>query len=363
MKVILKNGMHQITQDFPVPDLLVWDVLDRMHQPRDSRKICFEIVDKDAPEKIRETDFCADICAVNEYAKRLAAMPRERRAVHEYLLQHHTVQDFMDALRMTYRLETVPVIPAYHATELGRFVIEHRALPDLKQCSELLLSCLDEEKIGKRYAALYDGIFTGGYYCEPKGYRMPDKVDVPKPEESILRLRIVRSGAEPEWIVLPTDRTDLEGLEFDEYESALPFLKLEEGQTASQLNAVADRIAALSFGDLLKLKAVAVHQFMFRLCEYEDCLAHLDEYDFDASVTNRSDYAKTYLVRQLPPTMDVNAVLCSDLTELGSELLRQQRGLMTAYGALSGEGMELYPTYDADAVDDLEETLEGGQSL
>ena len=364
MKVIVKNGLHQFTQEFPVADLLVWDVLDRLHLPRDHREIRFEMVDQDAPDMLRGYDFFADICVLNEYARRLTAMPREQRAVHNYLLQQNDVQDFMDALRMTQRLETIPVIHALHAAELGRYVIEHHAMQELEKCPEKLRSYLDAEKIGKLYAAEHDGIFTGGIYCEPNGYKPPDTVEVPVPPEGIIRVLAETSDqTHAEWITLPTDRIDIEGLRILKSETAFPWLTLSETDSMTRLNAFAKQVAALDHGEFLCMKALAVKELATHLSEYESLLNQIGDYAFDASVIGYSGYAKSFLVRSLPPELDVSAVISSDLTELGSELLNQQHGSMTSYGVLSGEGMELYPVYNADAIEKLEVTLEGGQSL
>ena len=223
------------------------------------------------------------------------------------------------------------------------------------------------------------GVFTNGFYCEPDAYEVPDiRIEIQKPE-AFFRLLIGRNAADrntAQWISLPCSEEQITEMESSfgaemqalycfELASALPGIRrcdLDGMQNFHTLNTLARQLAALRPMQLIKLKAVMTMEGLSSPQEVLDVIGRLAEYQFDQTVSNFSDYAQEYLLRNLPTNFDASVLDDVGLYDLGKALLHRQNGRITAYGAVC-RGEDLYALLTPAETEQAETMEMGGQSL
>ncbi len=145
-----------------------------------------------------------------------------------------------------------------------------------------------------------------------------------------------------------------------DFQSALPNLKFDDAHKIGTLNELAEQIAQLSHDDFMKLKAVMESENICEISDTLDCIVRLDEYQFDRSIFDQSDFGRKYLTKNMPANFDSVILENADLHDLGSEILNQKHGEITSYGAVSGRGQELYSTLTVQPEQQLDEDFEEG---
>lgn len=260
-------------------------------------------------------------------------------------------------------------------------MIENEMLPELKNCSDKIYEYLDKEYIGKTVCSQNGSVFVDDVYCEPHCYVEPDiQIKIGKPEKCFFRLLIVPEDEKIEnsmWISLPC-KTEItadyyNGLCLD-FQSALPDLKFNDTHKIGTLNELAESLSQLSQNDFVKLKAVMEAENIHDAAKTLDCIGSLDEYQFDRSVSDQSEFGRAYLSRNLPANFDISMIENVNLCDFGEKILSQAGGEITSYGVISGKGQELYSALTVEPEqqleDDLEEDIEedfeiemGGMSL
>lgn len=360
MKVNLTNGNIKLCEEFPMPVLAIPDVLDRLHQSRSNREVQFSFDVLPFPEILPITFYyktmTVDIYKLNLYTERMDAMRPDKIAAYKSVISAFNPQTFDEFLQMTYGLDNVSLIPTYSYYNLGKMVNENGMLPEIERCPEKIRKYFDLSRIGRRFAEINGSVMIGDYLCDTTKYESLDiQIAIAEPK-AVFRLKMLTAmekdtpyEGEGKWVYLPCDLEKVasdfgvtqEQLDFHASESALPGLRVN-GQKIDALNSLAVKISVLSFGQMLKLKAVMESENITDISGVSECIDRLDEYDFDASVCDCNGYVKAYLVSNLPADADVSAIMSTDLTELGRHILQQKQGSITEYGVLSARGQSLY---------------------
>lgn len=150
-----------------------------------------------------------------------------------------------------------------------------------------------------------------------------------------------------------------------ELSSALPGIRccdLDGMQNFHTMNALARQLAELRPMQCIKLKAVMTMEGLTHPQDVLDAIGRLSEYQFDKTVSNYSDYAQEYLLRNLPESFDASVLDDVGLYDLGKALLHRQNGRITAYGAVC-HGEDLYALLMPSDAEQTETMEMGGQSL
>ena len=379
IKVIGKNDGY--AADCPMSALAVRDVLDRVRCEPGQSEIWYEFLDSPQhtglPAELSGRQFRGDIYLLNVFAQRFEDMDEVHRAMLAAVVQTHEPADLHDLIRMTYGLDSIPVIPAEDYAEVGEICIDEEMLPLIEQCPDELLPLLDREKVGQRMAEESGGVIVNGFYCEVGEYEVPDiQFEINVPQDVFFRLRIgpdTPDGAlRSQWISLPcsTDALDLfsvdgapvKSLCCYEYESALPQLTWNMTGGMEQiyaLNALAHHLSCLCHEDFVKCKAVMQAERIYTLEGTQELAQHLDEYDHDPAVSDSDDYAEKYLSQSLPENFDTTVLQEAELFDLGDALLGRKHGELTSYGAICHG--ELYSTItpQQEQTESLEEEMGG----
>ena len=363
MRLKLMHDEEVLEIAFPRETLELQDILDRMHCAPGESQIGFEFCDWQSDympmRSLYEQVLRADIYKLNLFVQRYEAMSEQEQAVFGAVLSRHKPQSFGQILKMTYGLDSVPVIPAKSFADVGRFCIEHEMLPEIADFPPQMRPLLGCAEVGRMMAERGGGVFTNGIYCEPDAFEMPDiRIGIQKPEGVFFRLLIGRNAADKhtaQWISLPCSDEQIAEMESDlgaemqalycfTFSSAIPWIRrcdLDGMQNFHTLNLLARQLAEPRPMQLIKLKAVMAMEGATRPQDALDILGRLAEYRFDQSVSNYSDYAQAYLLRNLPERFDASVLEKVGLYDLGTAILRRQQGRITPYGAVC-RGEDLY---------------------
>lgn len=134
--------------------------------------------------------------------------------------------------------------------------------------------------------------------------------------------------------------------------------------SVTAINDLAVCLAALEHDEFVKLKAVMQTMPTMNIEHTMELITHLNEYDLDRQVRNSDDYGRSYLEKFLPPEFSPRVFEDTDLTEIGDEVLLFKKGQITTYGAISGEGEQLYtpivdkPMEESEDEDESEDECE-----
>ena len=370
MRIHLKNRNCELTEDFPKNLFALQDILDRLHQSG-NRNVLFRFdcdTEKNIlPPELSGREFQTDLCRLNMFAERLETMTPEENAAFKAIVKVNAVSDFDELLRMTYNLGSVPVIKASCFSELGAFAVEQEMLPEIQNCPAELLEYLDATKLGRLMAERNAGMFIGDYYCEPAKYEKLDiHIEIGNPEPCFFRLLMTEQAENimlAGWNSLPCEESELKEKICLQWESSLPNLQIslrpEQAEIAS-LNHLAQQLSQLDEQEFVKLKAVMEYEQVQNIAGTVDCIKHLHEYDFDPLPCNQNEFAKLYLMRNIPVDFPVRLFADVDMSNFGGEILHQKQGAVTSYGILSGRNQVLYAglTAEPEQAENEDETEE-----
>lgn len=366
MKIYLKDGNYTVAKDFPMGMFEIRDTLDRLRKFQ-SCEVSFRLSEFDnteLPQSMYGKEFSADIYKLNLFAKRYEKLEYPEMAAFKSLITAYPVSSLDDMLLMTYGLDSVPVFPCENLYELGEMAIENDMLCELEDCSDEMLELLDREHIGQIICERDGGMFVDGYYCVPSCYERPDmNIEIGRPENCFFRLLVVPEEEKIEqarWISLPCEgeipSEIYNGICLD-FQSALPNLKFDDAHKIDTLNELAERISQFSHDNFVKLKAVMESEEICDIADTMDCIEHPSDYEFDMFVSDKSEFGRTYLAKNLPTNFDNSVLEDIDLHDFGQSVLRRKEGEITSYGAISGRGQELYSAITVQPEQQLTEDI------
>ena len=350
MKIsIYKDGVSTVVE-FPKAPLELQDILDRQRNQVGNSNVKIRFPDDRTmvfPAAMQGEAFHMDIYRLNALINQYEQMPPEKRAAFVAVADRLQVDHPDDLLPLLYNLETVPTVRAVSFAELGQFCIDNEMLPEIENCPEELLSCLDRERIGMMMADRNHGVFVGDYYCEPDHYECLNlSVQVGRPHGTFFSLLL---GAPDDrqnaaWFSFPCAFEEIChfaeqcGMEYEDLvcftmHSALPHFSFDDMEALPDLNEVAWQLHDLSPESVTKVKAIMEDRDEHDIAGLRRALRTMDEYQFDA-VEDDSHYALRYLCANLPENFDISVLSNTDLHDLGAAILDAKHGCMTEYGVL-----------------------------
>ena len=357
MKIsIYKDGVSTVVE-FPKAPLELQDILDRQRNQVGNSNVKIRFPDDRTmvfPAAMQGEAFHMDIYRLNALINQYEQMPPEKRAAFVAVADRLQVNHPNDLLPLLYNLETVPTVRAVSFAELGQFCIDNEMLPEIENCPEELLSCLDRERIGMMMADRNHGVFVGDYYCEPDHYECLNlSVEVGRPHGTFFSLLL---GAPDDrqnaaWFSFPCAFEEIChfaeqcGMEYEDLvcftmHSALPHFSFDDMEALPDLNEVAWQLHDLSRESVTKVKAIMEETDEHDIAGLRRALRTMDEYQFEV-VDDYSHYALRYLRVNLPENFDISVLSNTDLHDLGSAVLDAKHGSMTEYGVLV-RGGDLY---------------------
>ena len=350
MKIsIYKDGVSTVVE-FPKAPLELQDILDRQRNQVGNSNVKIRFPDDRTmvfPAAMQGEAFHMDIYRLNALINQYEQMPPEKRAAFVAVADRLQVDHPDDLLPLLYNLETVPTVRAVSFAELGQFCIDNEMLPEIENCPEELLSCLDRERIGMMMADRNHGVFVGDYYCEPDHYECLNlSVEVGRPHGTFFSLLL---GAPDDrqnaaWFSFPCAFEEIChfaeqcGMEYEDLvcftmHSALPHFSFDDMEALPDLNEVAWQLHDLSPESVTKVKAIMEDRDEHDIVGLRRALRTMDEYQFEV-VDDYSHYALRYLRVNLPENFDISVLSNTDLHDLGAAILDAKHGCMTEYGVL-----------------------------
>ena len=350
MKIsIYKDGVSTVVE-FPKAPLELQDILDRQRNQVGNSNVKIRFPDDRTmvfPAAMQGEAFHMDIYRLNALINQYEQMPPEKRAAFVAVADRLQVDHPDDLLPLLYNLETVPTVRAVSFAELGQFCIDNEMLPEIENCPEELLSCLDRERIGMMMADRNHGVFVGDYYCEPDHYECLNlSVQVGRPHGTFFSLLL---GAPDDrqnaaWFSFPCAFEEIChfaeqcGMEYEDLvcftmHSALPHFSFDDMEALPDLNEVAWQLHDLSPESVTKVKAIMEDRDEHDIVGLRRALRTMDEYQFEV-VDDYSHYALRYLCANLPENFDISVLSNTDLHDLGAAILDAKHGCMTEYGVL-----------------------------
>ena len=318
---------------------------------------------------------------LNFLAKRLEEISKDvtLKCAYKALLQK-PMSTVNEAINRIYNLETIPVFPCKNYEEYGEIVLENEMLEELEDIPDELYELLDADKVGRVMAEREGGVFIDGYYVVTDSYEpvliydeeLPEAQEdwlfklevtgVPENPEDISKIKgeILTLPANEEYMRELASRLGEKRLEdciYFDFQSSIPQINedfLDSMEDIFTLNDIAKRCAKLSRIDAAKFKAILELEGYKDIEKVENILNNLDEYEFDASLTEPSDYGINYLSKMLPPDFDRTLLESINATNFAFKVMSKNKCAFTEYGVVSGRGGHLYSMIEAPRQDEVQ---------
>ena len=343
MRARLRNkydDKYSVTVQLPKTPLELYDILDRLGSDNKYCNVYINIDDEHIPEEMCESGFYDDLFKLNLLAQRLEQLTPSYTAGFKAVLMAHEDYNLDDLILVTYGLEAYPIYPCKDYAELGEVVIDNDMISEVENCPDELVEYLDKAAIGRLAAKQFKGTFVDGYYCEVSDYEQPDmEISICKPKRNEFQILVGTDEKTAQWITLPCDK-DLSDNDIYGFRSPLPYI--EEIDNASKLNELAEKVALLDRGDLIKLKALMELVEIDDVSDTIDAIDSLSGFDFDPTLRNESEFGREYLLKILPQDFKTEIFDSLNMRNFGTRILDEKEGIATSYGIISGYGQELY---------------------
>ena len=351
MKVLFKGKNGELfPKILPMSAIELQDIIDRVDKVTEDDVLTFRIADYDnngVPFRLCSKEFTADIYKLNVLAEKIHSLERTEYSAFCGLLEAYPPKDIDDVLQMCCGAGSIPIYPCNNCYELGEIVIENDFMPELSELSEEIIDFLDREKIGMSFMEKNGGIIELGYYCEVSDYQPPEiEFTINKKQGSFFSVLASTNGEKKfaQWYELPTDQntlTKLYDMKCFGIKSSLPMInEMHDMSYIFLLNDVANRLKECSEDDFIKLKAIMEAENTQNISVADHYSKLLDKYILDRSVATLDEFGHKYLERLLP---EMDCIKDADLSSFGEKIMIRIGANITTYGALSGEGMKLYP--------------------
>ncbi len=306
---------------------------------------------------------------LNFLAKRIKEISEEKTQIIAYrALLQKPFETINEAVNRTFDLDSMPVFPCKNYAEYGEIVLENDFLEELEDVPDELYELLDAEKVGRVIAEREGGVFVDGYYVVTSSYEPALVYDEELPERMedwIFRLEVAKnpkidddiSKLKTEILTLPADENymnDLAGTigekrlqdaAYLNFQSSIPQIDeniLDSMEDIFTLNDIAKKYAELSREDRAKFKAILEFERCNDIEKIGDVLNSLDDYEFDFTITDASDFGINYLSKLLPPDIDRTLLDGINAAKFAFNVMSQNRCMLTDYGVISERGGHLY---------------------
>ena len=336
------DDRYSMTVHLPAEPMKLYDMLDKLGVDNQYCNVYINIDDERIPKVMQDGGFYDDIFKLNLLAQRLEQLPPADTAGFTAVLYDNVDYNLDDLILVTYGIDVYPIYPCKDYAELGEVVIDNNMIAEVENCPDELVEYLDRTAIGRLAAEQFKGRFVGGYYCEVVDYTLPDmEITIGKPERNSFQLFIGADEKSAQWFTLPYNGS-LSGKYIYGIRSPLPDIK--DTDDIYMLNELAEKVSALGHDDLVKLKAVMELGEIEEIDRTIEVIDYLSEFDFDPNPADESVYGKIFLHNVLPQGFDTDIFAAANMSDFGSRILNAKGGMMTSYGAISGQGQELYAT-------------------
>lgn len=384
MKADIIYRGKDISETFPKNNYQLYDLADKLRNELPFTVYLSEFFEYESIDYKLQIETWEDLERFNLLAEQMEYMDETGDAKMYALMKANPNADVSELLDMTYGLESITAYSCSNDDELAELAFDNDWLIVFEDCHYDIFEFLDKEKVADEVRSQHNGYIYGGYYVEPDEYIRPDiNIELPQKVSGFFRLllaadcdgRIDRNRAE--WLTLPCSKEEINEIEQRQNskasnmiclaaESSLPMISpnsITQGVIA-ELNELAEKLSELSKADFIKLKAVME---MGEVNEIEwtiDVVKHLDAFDFDPNPKDESVFGKIFLYNTLPQGFDTEVFSSADLSEFGESILSAKGGMITSYGAVTGQGNELYtPVYTEHEQTESEESEERTEML
>lgn len=311
---------------------------------------------------------------LNYLAKRIEEISADaaHKAAYRTILRK-PFETINEAVNRTFNLDSMPVFPCKNYAEYGKVVLENDFLEELEDVPDELYELLDAEKVGRAMAEREGGVFVDGYYVVTSSYEPALVYDEELPERMedwIFKLEIAKnpkidddiSKLKTEILTLPADENYMNELAgtIDEkrlqdtaylnFQSSIPCIDekiLDSMEDIFTLNDIAKKYAELSREDRAKFKTILEFERCKDIEKAGDVLNSLDEFEFDFSITDASDFGINYLSKLLPPDFDRMLLESINAAKFAFNVMSKNRCMLTDYGVISERGGHLYTMIEA----------------
>lgn len=330
------------------------------------------------------------LAELNFLVERLVEISEDTEKLYAYrALMRTPAADIYEAINRTYGLESIPVYPCKDASEYGEIVLDNAFLDEFVNLPDEIYNLLDREKVGHIMQESEGGVFMDGWYIIPSSYEpkiVYDRSNPIKEESWIFRMELAAvpenpddiSEAETVFLTLPATDEEMKNVasqlgvnRIDEcvwlkFETTIPQITndvVNSTENIYLLNEMAETISKMPRSEIVKYKAVLESESPRYLDFASSILKSLDQYEFDGSVENLSDYSVNYLAKMLPPDFDKEIIEIAGSINLGRDIAARNRAIFTEYGMVSRCGEHLYSMIEAKPSEDLMQTEKGGETM
>ena len=351
MKVYFKGKNGELfPKIFPMSAIEIQDIIDRVDKVNEDDVLTFHIGEfdnKGVPYQLCGKEFTADVYKLNVLAEKMKQLESHEMAVFKGLLDNTKHKKIDDILNMAYSASDISAVPCRDHNDLGEMVLENDLMPEYAELPDEVIAVFDREKVGKEFVKQHGGVISDGYYCDFDEYEPVNiEITVGKESGSLFRLLCSPDNNEKhaQWYELPTDRDTLKemyDMRCHKIESVLPSInEVYDMGVIYALNDIAKRLKNSDRGDIIKLKAVMDAKNSHSVGAVDHYSKLLDKYELDRSTATLNEFGHKYLECLLP---EMDRIKDADLSSFGEKIMIRIGANITAYGALSGEGMKLYP--------------------
>lgn len=389
---LFHGGYYYAELSLPAAGYEIRDAMQRVRATGRDNTVQFSIYDCEILPELQDVRLdTTSIDELNFFAKRLVSLSDEELPVF-YAVTDEVFREadddgivsIKDLINSTYGLNTVPIASAITGSEaLGRFAIENGLLSDLDGIPESAIPFLNAEQIGRVQQKNDKGVFAGNYYVPTVHYERPEVYDGKtqpdeEPENAVFLLKVgaypksAFSDEVPELydLRLPADSDEF----FDVTEmcseqeitfcfcyecySSIPQITSDmfDGmEEIAELNALAQRIAAMSESEQVKFKAVLYAENATSIQDALNAAENLWRYEFTDMPDTADAFFKEYVAENAKTCFDSRWLGGLFARNEGERLLDRLGATLTDYGVISARNGHLFEPvpYDEPEVKEM----------
>lgn len=394
LNVELINESYTTALSLPATDFEIQDTLDKIRVDSENPRCTISYYHSPLlPELHGARLDTMNIYEVNYLAHRLQTIGENEdevavlKAVKNKVIPENTegeVISIKDLINMTFGLQDVSVVSYIQSdADLGQFVIENEMEDYITELPNNIIEKLDKEVVGATFRKKDGGVIVNGMYIMASEFELPEvydgetipedfyktdyvfKVtvtdspvtDIVELESKAHELKLPMSDEEAERTAKLMGLRSLSEASYASIESIIPYIDedcFDDMKAFTVLNDTARLYKEMSNLDKTKFKAaVAV------ACEYRqtptpeqllDMASHIDEYEFDSTISGENDYMFEYLNRHLNSKINPDLLDGMNAYVPARRILDELHANISEYGLISEQGGTLYALITKDGV-------------
>ena len=364
-----KNN-EMFSKEMPLSAFEIRDIIDRVDSVTEDDVLTFRIAEfsnASLPNELRGKEFKSDIYKLNALAEKISSLQDFALESFRGLLKAEPTADIDRILQMAYGASDISAIPCSDEYELGEMVIENELMPEFNDLSDEMLEALDRTHVGKMFIEKNGGFLSGGYYCDVGDNELPEiELTINKEQGSFFRVLASPNGDEKnaQWYEIPTDKNtliELFNMKCHRIQSVLPMInEMYDMSDIYSLNDIAERLKAGGNDAVVKLKAIMEAKNIQGVSAADYYSERLGKYRLDRNTYTLNEYGHKYLEHLLP---ELRSVRNADLSSFAEEIMTRSGASITSYGALSGQGTDLYPNQNDAQEQEEDEDMDEDEGM